>query len=78
MTLPAPGALTGLKVLEMGALIGAIIQGEQLGTPLALLFRAQADVLRLKRTQRAETIAGEAAVKMLIQSILSSFPSVPV
>ena len=55
---------------EMGALIGAIIQGEQLGTPLALLFRAQADVLRLKRTQRAETLAGEAAVKMLFPAVL--------
>ena len=55
---------------EIGSLIGAIIQGEQLGTPLALLFRAQADVLRLKRTQRAETIAGEAAVKMLFPAVL--------
>lgn len=55
---------------EIGSLLGAIIQGEQLGTPLALLFRAQADVLRLKRTQRAETIAGEAAVKMLFPAVL--------
>jgi tight adherence protein C len=55
---------------EIGSLIGAIILGEQLGTPLALLFRAQADVLRLKRTQRAETLAGEAAVKMLFPAVL--------
>ncbi len=55
---------------EISSLIGAIIQGEQLGTPLALLFRAQADVLRLKRTQRAETVAGEAAVKMLFPAVL--------
>jgi tight adherence protein C len=37
---------------------------------LALLFRTQADVLRIKRTQRAETIAGEAGVKMLLPAIL--------
>lgn len=55
---------------EMTSIIGAIIQGEQLGTPLAVLFRTQADFLRVKRTQRAETIAGEAAVKMLAPAIL--------
>ena len=55
---------------EMTSIIGAIVQGEQLGTPLAVLFRTQADFLRVKRTQRAETIAGEAAVKMLAPAIL--------
>ena len=34
------------------------------------MFRTQADVLRIKRTQRAETIAGEAGVKMLLPGIL--------
>jgi len=55
---------------EITGIIGAIIQGEQLGTPLARIFRTQADVLRLKRSQRAETLAGEAAVKMLLPGIL--------
>lgn len=55
---------------EMTSIIGAIVQGEQLGTPLAILFRTQADFLRIKRTQRAETIAGEAGVKMLAPAIL--------
>jgi tight adherence protein C len=55
---------------EMTSIIGAIVQGEQLGTPLAVLFRTQADFLRIKRTQRAETIAGEAGVKMLGPAIL--------
>ncbi|QDU40375.1 Bacterial type II secretion system protein F domain protein [Maioricimonas rarisocia] len=55
---------------EIGSIVGSIIQGEQLGTPLAILFRTQADVLRIKRTQRAETIAGEAAVKMLLPAVL--------
>jgi tight adherence protein C len=55
---------------ELGSLIGAIIQGEELGTPLATLFRSQADILRLKRTQRAETLANEAGVKMLLPAIL--------
>ncbi len=55
---------------EITSIVGSIIQGETLGTPLARLFRTQADVLRIKRTQRAETIAGEAGVKMLLPSVL--------
>jgi tight adherence protein C len=55
---------------EITAIIGSIVQGEMLGTPLAQVFRTQADVLRIKRTQRAETIAGEAGVKMLLPGIL--------
>jgi tight adherence protein C len=55
---------------EIGSIIGTIIQGEQLGTPLARIFRSQADVLRVKRTQRAETVAGEAGVNMLLPGIL--------
>jgi tight adherence protein C len=55
---------------EITSIVGSIIQGEQLGTPLARLFRTQADVLRIKRTQRAETVAGEAGVKMLMPAIL--------
>jgi tight adherence protein C len=55
---------------EITSIVGSIIQGEQLGTPLARLFRTQADVLRIKRTQRAETLAGEAGVKMLLPAIL--------
>ena len=55
---------------EITSIVGSIIQGEELGTPLARLFRTQADVLRIKRTQRAETIAGEAGVKMLLPAIL--------
>ena len=55
---------------EITSIIGSIIQGENLGTPLAKIFRTQADVLRIKRTQRAETMAGEAGVNMLLPAIL--------
>jgi tight adherence protein C len=55
---------------EIGGIVGSIIQSEELGTPLADIFRTQADVLRVKRSQRAETIAGEAAVSMLLPGIL--------
>jgi len=55
---------------EITSIIGSILQGELLGTPLAHVFRTQSDVLRLKRTQRAETIAGEAGVNMLLPGVL--------
>ncbi|MBN1590338.1 MAG: type II secretion system F family protein [Pirellulales bacterium] len=55
---------------EITSIIGSILQGEQLGTPLAQLFRTQSDVQRIKRTQRAETVAGEAGVNMLLPGVL--------
>jgi len=55
---------------EITSIIGTIIQGEHLGTPLARIFRSQSDVLRVKRSQRAETIAGEAGVNMLLPAVL--------
>jgi tight adherence protein C len=55
---------------EVTGIVGSIIQGEQLGTPLASIFRTQAEVLRMKRTQRAEAMAGEAGVNMLLPAIM--------
>ncbi|MFK7767845.1 MAG: type II secretion system F family protein [Mariniblastus sp.] len=55
---------------EITSIIGSIIQAEELGTPLSAVFRTQADVLRLKRSQRAEAIAGEAGVKMLLPGVM--------
>ena len=55
---------------EITSIIGSILQGETLGTPLARIFRTQADVLRIKRTQRAELLAGEAGVNMLLPGVL--------
>jgi tight adherence protein C len=55
---------------EITSIIGSIVQGESLGTPLAGVFRTQADVLRVKRSQRAEAVAGEAGVNMLLPGML--------
>ena len=55
---------------EITSIINSILQGETLGTPLAGIFRTQADVLRIKRTQRAELVAGEAGVNMLLPGVL--------
>jgi tight adherence protein C len=55
---------------EIDSIIAAIIQGEELGSPLAQVFRIQSDVLRIKRTQRGEKLAAEAGVNMLLPGVL--------
>jgi tight adherence protein C len=55
---------------EVSSIVASIIQSEELGTPISDIFRSQADVLRVKRTQRAETLAGEAGVNMLLPGVL--------
>ncbi len=55
---------------EITSILGSMVQAEQLGSPLAGVFRTQADVLRLKRSQRAEALAAEAGVKMLLPGVL--------
>ncbi|RPI27754.1 MAG: type II secretion system F family protein [Acidobacteria bacterium] len=51
-------------------IVQAINTGEELGTPIGKVLRLQADGLRLKRTQRAEKLAGEASSKILFPSLL--------
>ena len=55
---------------DITSIVGAILQGEELGTPLAHIFRVQADTMRLKRSQRAERLAAEAGVNMLAPAVL--------
>jgi tight adherence protein C len=55
---------------EINSIVGSIIQSEELGTPISEIFRTQADVLRVKRSQRAETLANEAGVNMLLPGVL--------
>ena len=61
---------------EVSSIIGAIILGEELGAPLAQVFRTQSDVLRIKRIQRGETLAAEAGVNMLLPGVLIMFSTV--
>jgi tight adherence protein C len=47
-------------------LVSSVVQAEQMGTPLTNILRIQAAAIRLKRSQRAEKLAGEAPVKMIM------------
>src|SRR5207244_4295367 len=49
--------------------IGAIVQAEQLGVPIAKVLQIQSNQLRIERRQRAEEAAAKAPVKMLFPMV---------
>ncbi len=56
--------------------IGAIIQAEQLGVPIAKVLAIQSNQLRIERRQRAEEAAAKAPVKMLFPMVGCIFPTI--
>ena len=56
--------------------IGAIIQAEQLGVPIAKVLQIQSNQLRVERRQRAEEAAAKAPVKMLFPMVGCIFPTI--
>ena len=56
--------------------IGAIIQAEQLGVPIAKVLQIQSQQLRIERRQRAEEMAAKAPVKMLFPMVGCIFPTI--
>ena len=59
-----------IDVDGLDSIVSAVLQAEQLGTPLAEVLKLQANLLRMRRSMKAERRAGEAAVKMLVPSML--------
>jgi tight adherence protein C len=55
--------------------IGAIVQAEQLGVPIAKVLQIQSNQLRIERRQRAEEAAAKAPVKMLFPMVGCIFPT---
>jgi tight adherence protein C len=56
--------------------IGAIVQAEQLGVPIAKVLQIQSTQLRIQRRQRAEEAAAKAPVKMLFPMVGCIFPTI--
>jgi tight adherence protein C len=54
----------------MRAIVSSVVQAEELGTPLATVLHAQANLLRQHRTVKAENTAAAASVKILLPSLL--------
>lgn len=50
----------------LNSMVGAIIQSEKRGSPLARVLEIQVDTIRNKRTQKIEKQASQAAVKILM------------
>jgi tight adherence protein C len=55
--------------------IGAIVQAEQLGVPIAKVLQIQSEQLRIERRQHAEELAAKAPIKMLFPLVGCIFPS---
>ena len=54
-----------LPTEALKSLVMAIVQAQQIGTPLAKVLREQVTVVQTRRTQLAEKLAGQSAVKIL-------------
>lgn len=59
---------------DLRGLVATFIQADQMGTPPAQTLRAQAGDMRVRRRQRAETLAREAPVKMMFPLVLLILP----
>lgn len=72
--LDAMSARVGLEALS--TFLSALIQADRMGTGLGRTLRLQAEQIRTDRFQRAEKLAGEAPVKMLIPLVIFIFPTI--
>ena len=62
-------------VADLGTLVNAIAQADEMGVSMADIMRTQAEDARIKRRQRAEEAAHKAPVKMLFPLIMFILPS---
>ncbi|HEU5035943.1 MAG TPA: type II secretion system F family protein [Nocardioides sp.] len=71
-------ALRGLaarsNIPELRAFVGAMVQADQLGIPIAQVLRVQSSEIRVKRRQRAEEKAQKVPVKITVPLIICILP----
>jgi tight adherence protein C len=65
-----------VRLEELRGVVSALVQADELGSPLGPVLRIQAEDLRRKRFTRAEKLAMEAPVKMLGPLIIFIFPMI--
>jgi tight adherence protein C len=65
-----------LGLPELTSFVAAVIQSQILGVSLSKVLRIQSDQMRVKRRQRAEELAHQAPVKMIIPMAFLTFPSI--
>ncbi len=67
--------VTRTQVPDLANFISALIQAEQLGVSVTQVLAVQADQMRTLRRQRAQELAMQAPIKMLIPMLLFIFPA---
>ena len=63
------------SVPELRTFVSAVVQGAELGIPVAQVLREQAKEMRVRRRQRAEARAQQVPVKITFPLILCLFPA---
>jgi tight adherence protein C len=62
-------------VPQLTSFVGAILQAEQLGVPIARVLQVQSEQMRIERRQRAEQTAARAPIKMLFPLVGCILPA---
>jgi tight adherence protein C len=72
-------ALRGLArragIAALTSFVQALVQADRMGTPLSGVLRVLSTQMRTERTQRAEKLANEAPVKLLLPLVFCIFPT---
>jgi tight adherence protein C len=63
------------EVPELRTFVAVLVQSTQLGVSIADVLHVQADMMRMKRRQRAERLAREAGIKMIFPLVFLVFPA---
>lgn len=63
------------EVNDLQNFVASLIQSDKLGTSIAKTLRIQSEEMRIRRRQKAEEMAQQAAIKMLFPLIMCIFPS---
>jgi tight adherence protein C len=64
-----------MQVSTVSVLVSALVQAEQLGTGIAMVLRRQADDLRERRRERANSFAASLAVKRMFPMVICFLPA---
>lgn len=65
-----------VELTTLTSFVHALIQADKMGTPLGKILRILSTQMRIERTQRAEKLANEAPVKLLLPLIGFIFPTI--
>ncbi len=64
-----------MDIRDVSNFVAALIQADQLGVSIAKVLRIQSDQMRVRRRQRAEELARQAPIKMIIPIVFLIFPA---